>query len=308
MTIEPNEDRVQGKGGNFKGKSLLEKAARSRNERKRRKREMEAEDHAERTWVDVVWSNLQGRRKSQTHSQQARKGSLETALDALSISSPSEVLWKRLWEGYNERSFLLGWSIELIQRARGLSLPDSLALASGLNGFAELQLTNWHTMMLDQMYQKDADAQIQEEIKQNFLYRSSIPVSRAFDRWTTQRPMVDAQGQSHPQPVQIFEGGPEFAGQWPRRLSRQEEIYAQATHNLRNRPEEFVPEFQGEQSYAHLSSKDREQALFRDLIYDRDKETTLASEQTIIEANRAVQGFVFGLLAASALWFKSIYW
>lgn len=59
MTIEPNEDRVQGKGGNFKGKSLLEKAARSRNERKRRKREMEAEDHAERTWVDVVWSNLQ---------------------------------------------------------------------------------------------------------------------------------------------------------------------------------------------------------------------------------------------------------
>lgn len=233
---------------------------------------------------------------------------MEIALEALRISTESDVLWKRLWEGYNERSFLLEWSIQLIQRARELTLPDGLALASGLNEFAELQLTNWHTMMLDQLYQADADAQIRDEIKQSFeKYHSSTPVSRDSDKWTTQPTMIDTHGQSHPQQVQILEGVPEFSGQWPRRLSQQEELYAQAMHNLRNRPEYFVSEFSGEQSYTHMSSEEREQALFHDLLYYRDKEKIQASTQRMIEVFRVVQGFLCGLVAVLSLGVASTY-
>lgn len=237
---------------------------------------------------------------------------MEIALDALCISTESDVLWKRLWEGYNERSFLLEWSVHLIQRARELTLPDGLALASGLNEFAELQLTNWHTMMLDQLYQADADAQIRNEIKQSFEnYHSSTPVSRNSDKRTTQPTTIDAHGQSHPQPVQILEGvpefSPEFSGQWPRRLSQQEELYAQAMHNLRNRPEYFVSEFSGEQSYTHMSSEEREQALFHDLLYYRDKEKIQTSTRRMIEVFRVVQGFLCGLVAVLSLGVASTY-
>lgn len=64
MTIQQNEDRVHGRGRNPKGRSLLETAARNRNEQKRREWEIRAEDHAERTtepktWGNLLWSNLQ---------------------------------------------------------------------------------------------------------------------------------------------------------------------------------------------------------------------------------------------------------
>lgn len=109
-------------------------------------------------------------------------------------------------------------------------------------------------MMLDQMYEADADSQLKDDI-------------------TRQISTVDVQGPANSQPVQSRGNMPELSGQSSGHLSPQQNPYAQAIQDLRNEPGSFVkfePEFPWQQSDA-LSSPEKQRAHFRDSpFYDDD--------------------------------------
>lgn len=220
-------------------------------------------------WI-LIEVNQQLRRISRPDHQPAYSELLENALDDVSTYSESHLPRKRLWEGYYDRVFLVDRSKQWVERAAGHRFPDKLALASGLYDFAHWQLSDWHMMMLDQMYEADADAQLRDDI-------------------TRQPSTVDVKGHANAQPVQSRGNMPELSGQSLRHLSPQQNPYAQAMQDLRNEPGSFV-KFEPEQQSDALSSPEKQRAHFRDSLLN-DDETAWARMQRRKAVFRAVLAF-----------------
>lgn len=189
-----------------------------------------------------------------------------------------------------------------MERAGEPSFPDGLALAFNLYDFAHLQLSNWHKMLLDQMYQADADAQLRDGILQSLEdYGLSGPISQESNKQTMRPNTKNRQSQYYSQPMHNLGNVPMFLRPSYRNLSPQQEAYAQAMQNLRNEPESFAPDFSRQKPCSHLSPEERQQALFRELLYYRDAKNILAPTNTMSFLFRAIPGFFFGLIFFSCL-------
>lgn len=244
---------------------LVELAARNRDGLNQRNREME----------DEAQANKRPRKRSEVENQQVDIEPLEGVFDA--TTRESVALEKRLCDGYRERGFLLDWGLKLLARAEELKSPDGLALAGMLCEFGYEKLNTWHDMALHQAYQADADRQLRDGIMEDLLrHGSSTHTSLRVD---------------HPE-----------LWQWHIPLSPQRGLFARAMRTLRKDPEKFVPQLVGPQSYARVSREEREQALFRDLIYFNARDILLASDDRKETLSVALMGLSIVLSLFFVFW------
>lgn len=136
----------------------------------------------------------------------------------------------------------------------------------------------------------------QHENQLESLENFSAPISLDSNEQTLQTKDGDAQGQYYPQSIHPFGNVPEFLKSSYRHLSPQQEAYAQAMQNLRNKPESFAPDSARQKPCTHLSSEERHQALFRELLYYRDTENIRTRTNTRNFLFRFVQCFFCGLI------------